>query len=126
MPHVTWIYVRSGGNLITKVSERKKKRSASQEVVMTKPIFVLRVIMSIFPFSNLRPKKSLYLGLLLLILAFFVRKLHSMKYSYACLDKRVAVTINIELFPPSHFLECKYLDPPHIKSKKGKFRTRKN
>ena len=49
VPHVTWIYVRSGGNLITKVSERKKKRSASQEVVMTKPIFVLRVIMSIFP-----------------------------------------------------------------------------
>ena len=42
-----------------------------------------------------------------------------MKYSYACLDKRVAVTINIELFPPSHFLECKYLDPPHIKSKKA-------
>ena len=49
---------RSGGNLIRKVSYReKKKRSTSQEVVMTKPIFLLRVIMSIFSFSNLRPKK---------------------------------------------------------------------
>ena len=41
---------RSRGNLITKVSFlQREKRSTSQEVVMTKPIFVLRVIMSIFP-----------------------------------------------------------------------------